>query len=113
MKKLSVIIPIFLTIVLAFSIIGNVSAQPSVGDYIVTESSSNELSSVTPGGVVTLITASGLSEPYGVAIVPLTNPVGGIYAPTNKLNILVTYAALIGLVGVFSTILVIGKWRKS
>ncbi len=112
MKKLSVIIPIFLTIVLAFSIIGNVSAQPSVGDYIVAESGTGELSSVTPGGVVTLI-ASGLSTPRGVAIVPFTIPVGGIYVPMNKLNIPVPYAALIGLIGVVSTILVVWKWRKS
>ena len=192
MKKLSVIIPAFLTIVLAFSIIGNVSAQPSAGDYIVTESGSGELSSVTPGGTITLI-ASGLSNPagvaidgsgnyivaewgsgqlssvtpggvvtlitsglsnpwgvaidgsgnyivaevgsvklssvtpggvvtlitsslfrpYGVAIVPFTNPVGGIYVPMNKLNILLPYVVLIGLIGVFSTILVIRKWRKS
>ncbi|MCW3976076.1 MAG: hypothetical protein NWE86_07540 [Candidatus Bathyarchaeota archaeon] len=41
------------------------------------------------------------------------NYVGGIYAPMNKLNILVPYVALIGLIGVFSTILVIRKWRKS
>ncbi len=67
MKKLSVIIPIFLTIVLAFSIIGNVSAQPSAGDYIVPEYNVDVLSSVTPSGVVTLI-ASGLSGPVGVAI---------------------------------------------
>jgi hypothetical protein len=58
---------IFLTIVLAFSIIGNASAQPSDGDYIVTEFNSGELSSVTPGGTVTLITG-GLSAPGLVAI---------------------------------------------
>ena len=93
------------------------------GNYIVAEWSSGELSSVTPGGVVTLI-ASGLSEPWGVAIVPeptpeptreptQTYPVGGIYTPMNKLNLLVPYVVLIGLIGVFSTILVIRKWRKS
>ncbi len=81
------------------------------GNYIVAEAGSGELSSVTPGGVVTLI-ASGLSAPYGVAIVP-EHPVVGIYAPMNKLNILVPYVAIIGLIGVFSTILVIRKWRKS
>ena len=40
-------------------------------------------------------------------------PVGGIYAPMNRLNILVPYFALIGLIGVFSTILVNRKWHKS
>ena len=44
---------------------------------------------------------------------PSHHPVGGIYAPMNKLNILVPYVALIGLFGVLSTILINRKWRKS
>jgi hypothetical protein len=40
------------------------------------------------------------------------NPVGGIYAPTNRLSILTPYIALVGLIGAISTIFAIRKWRK-
>jgi hypothetical protein len=40
------------------------------------------------------------------------NPVGGIYASNDKLNILAPYIALVGLIGAISTIFVIRKWRK-
>jgi hypothetical protein len=40
------------------------------------------------------------------------NPVGGIYAPMNKLNILAPYIALVGLIGAISTIFAIRRWRK-
>ena len=155
LRKLSVFIPILLTIVLALSIIGNASAQPSVGDYIVanyginelskvtpdgtvttiassgpggphgvaidssgnyivTEIGSDELSKVTPGGTVTLIASSGLFYPRGVAIVPepTTHPVGGIYAPINKLNILAPYFALVSLIGAISMIFAIRRWYR-
>ncbi|MCW3975904.1 MAG: hypothetical protein NWE86_06660 [Candidatus Bathyarchaeota archaeon] len=41
------------------------------------------------------------------------NPVGGIYAPNNKLNILVPYIALVGLIGAISSIFVIVKKRRA
>ena len=103
LRKIIAIIPIFLTFVLAFSIFGNASAQPSTSYYIVTEYGSGELSKVTPGGTISLITG-GLSGPVGVTIVPETNPVGGIYAPTDRLSILTPYIALVGLIGAISII---------
>ena len=40
------------------------------------------------------------------------HPVGGIYSPTDKLNILAPYIALVGLIGAISTIFAIRRWRK-
>lgn len=40
------------------------------------------------------------------------NPVGGIYAPIDKLNILAPYIALVGLIGAVSTIFTIRRWCK-
>ena len=40
-------------------------------------------------------------------------PVGGYMMRINRLDILASYLTLIGLIGIFSTILVNRKWRKS
>jgi hypothetical protein len=40
------------------------------------------------------------------------NPVGGIYAPNDKLSILTPYIALVGLIGAISTVFVFRRWRK-
>jgi hypothetical protein len=39
-------------------------------------------------------------------------PVGGIYAPNDKLSILTPYIALVGLIGAISAIFAIRRWRK-
>ena len=53
------------------------------------------------------------SENYGdIGIDPPFNPVGGIYASINKLNIIAPYLTLVGLIGAVSTIFAIRKWRK-
>ena len=39
-------------------------------------------------------------------------PVGGIYKPNSKLNILAPYIALVGLIGIISTIFAIRRWLK-
>ena len=39
-------------------------------------------------------------------------PVGGIYAPTDRLSILTPFIALVGLIGAVSTIFAIRRWRK-
>jgi hypothetical protein len=41
-----------------------------------------------------------------------TTPVGGIYAPTDRLSILTPFIALVGLIGAISTIFAIRRWRK-
>ena len=47
---------------------------------------------------------------YEAASSPHT--VGGYFAPVNKIGILKTYIALVGLIGVISTIFTIRRWRK-
>ena len=62
-----------------------------------------------------LVFADSSTEDYGdIEIDPfsLRNPVGGILAPVNKLNILAPYIALVGLIGIMSTIFAIRRWRK-
>ncbi|KON27062.1 hypothetical protein AC481_05785 [miscellaneous Crenarchaeota group archaeon SMTZ-80] len=59
--------------------------------------------------------AGSNTENYGdIGIDPptTTNPVGGIYAPNDKLNILTPFIALVGLIGAVSTIFAIRRWRK-
>ncbi len=54
------------------------------------------------------------TENYGdIGIDPptATNPVGGIYAPNDKLSILTPYIALVGLIGAISTFFAIRRWR--
>jgi hypothetical protein len=46
------------------------------------------------------------------AVTQNVRPVGGIYAPTDKLSILTPYIALVGLIGAISTIFAIRKWCK-
>jgi hypothetical protein len=40
------------------------------------------------------------------------HPVGGIYASTDKLNILAPFIALVGFIGAISSIFAIRRWRK-
>ncbi|MCW3974875.1 MAG: hypothetical protein NWE86_01350 [Candidatus Bathyarchaeota archaeon] len=57
--------------------------------------------------------AGSSSENYGdIGIDPPANPVGGIFIPVNKLDILTPFIALVGLIGTMSTIFAIRRWRK-
>ncbi|MCW3974871.1 MAG: hypothetical protein NWE86_01325 [Candidatus Bathyarchaeota archaeon] len=61
----------------------------------------------------TTSTSEGSTEDYGdIGIDSPKNVVGGIYASTDKLNILTPYIALVGLIGAISTIFAIRRWRK-
>ncbi len=114
MKKFSVIIPIFLTIVLALSIIGNANAQTRVGAITLDSGENNLRSAVidTAGGFAYFGTNTSPSIVVKIGITQI-QAVGGYLVPTNKLVITAPYLALFGLIGVFSTILVVRKWRKS
>jgi hypothetical protein len=62
----------------------------------------------------TIAIPGGSTENYGdMGIDPPANPVGGIYAPTDKLTILIPFIALVGLIGAVSTIFVIVKKRRA
>jgi len=52
------------------------------------------------------------SAPY-LEIEYSIHPVGGIYAPTDKLSVLTPYIALVGLIGAISSIFVIVKKRRT
>jgi hypothetical protein len=61
----------------------------------------------------TAAAADGNAENYGdIGIDPPITPVGGIYEPIKKLNILTPYIALISLIGALSTIFAIRRWHK-
>jgi len=72
MKKYSMFLAVtilMLTIPLSYQLIIQVNAQPNIGDYIVDEFSSDVLSTITRGGVRTVIhTFAGGTGPMGVAI---------------------------------------------
>jgi hypothetical protein len=67
--------------------------QPESGEIIIDEGS----------GIICL-------PAFVFEVIPC-NPVGGIYAPNDKLSILTPYIALVGLIGAISTIFVIVKKR--
>lgn len=52
-------------------------------------------------------------DPYIEYELAPANPVGGIYVPSDNLCILTPYIALVGLIGIISTIFAIRRWRKN